>query len=99
MSVEPQIPILYKSGAAYFTETSKSLSLRWLALYPCGTVTHTSKALDALSQIYEFGIGVEPDKGKALFWKKKYCDVTGTAPGDVGITRDQLVSPEPQETE
>lgn len=80
----------------YGVEPNYAEGYKWL--YKAALKDHP-KALDALSQIYEFGIGVEPDKGKALFWKKKYCDVTGTAPGDVGITRDQLVSPEPQETE
>lgn len=57
------------------------------------------RAIDAMSQIYEFGIGVEADKNKALYWKKLYCDITGTNPDDVGIKREDLYAIDPFDNE
>lgn len=55
-----------------------------------------AKAIDAMSQIYENGLGVEPSSEKAEYWKKKYCEVTGTAPDKVGLshTEDLIVKTE-----
>ncbi len=49
-----------------------------------------AKAIDAMSQIYENGLGVEPSHEKAEFWKKKYCEVTGTSPDKVGLKEGDL---------
>lgn len=56
------------------------------------------RAIDAMSQIYEFGIGVPADKEKAAYWKKRYCEVTGTSPSDVGLKREDLRAAAPEET-
>ncbi|MBQ7227003.1 MAG: sel1 repeat family protein [Clostridia bacterium] len=47
-----------------------------------------AKAMDAMSQIYEVGIGVPADKAKAEYWKKEYCKVTGVKPEEVGLKRE-----------
>ena len=53
------------------------------------------KALDAMSQIFEFGIGVEANADKSKYWKKLYCEATGTSPEDVGLKREEVVSVQP----
>ncbi len=49
-----------------------------------------AKALDAMSQIYENGLGVEPNADKAEFWKRKYCEVTGTPLEKAGLHEGDL---------
>lgn len=39
------------------------------------------KAIDAMVQIYEGGIGVPEDKGKAEFWRERYRKVAGVGIG------------------
>mgnify|MGYP002793458709 FL=1 len=39
------------------------------------------KAIDAMVQIYEGGIGVPEDKGKAAFWRDRYKKVVGAKAG------------------
>lgn len=53
-----------------------------------------AKAMDAMSQIFELGIGTQPDKAKAEYWKKEYCKKTGTKPEDVGLSRESVQSEE-----
>ncbi len=40
------------------------------------------KAIDAMVQIYEGGIGVPEDKGKAEFWRERYRKVAGVGIGE-----------------
>lgn len=56
-----------------------------------------ARAVDAMSQIYEFGIGLPADKAKADFWKKKYCEITGAKPEEVGLKRVSFVDEESTE--
>ena len=70
-----------------------------LALIYKAALKDHPRAIDAMSQIYEAGIGVEADKGKSDYWKKRYCEVTGTSPADVGLKREELVAAPKEEEE
>lgn len=53
------------------------------------------KAIDAMIQIYENGIGVVADKDKAKFWRDRLAKVTGaTVSGDKQSLFDYVASPE-----
>lgn len=79
----------YKYGVccvnAYGIEQDCAEGYKWI--YKAALKDH-AKAIDAMSQIYEMGLGVLPDKNKALFWKQKYCEVAGVSPEEVGIKND-----------
>lgn len=63
-------------------------------IYKAALKNH-AKAIDAMAQIYEYGIGVDANADKAKYWKKLYCEVTGTAPEEVGLKREEVVSAQP----
>ena len=51
-----------------------SVGFNWI--YQAALSDHP-KAIDAMVQIYEGGIGVPEDKAKAKFWRERYRKVTG----------------------
>lgn len=81
---EYQYGVCYING--YGVQSDFAEGYKWI--YKAALRNH-AKAIDAMAQIYENGLGVEPNADKAAYWKKIYCDVTGTKMSDVGLTREE----------
>lgn len=53
-----------------------------------------AKAYDAMAQIYIYGLGVPMSKEKALYFRKRYCDIKGEDYGEYGVTGDETIDPD-----
>jgi len=83
---EYQYGVCFVNG--YGVEIDHEAGRNWI--YRAALKDH-ARAVDAMSQIYEFGIGIDADRAKAEFWKKKYCELTGAKPEEVGLKRELFV--------
>ena len=54
----------------------------------------SAKAYDALSQIYQLGLGVTANEEKMLYFRKCYCDIKGLEYDEFGVTGDETVEPD-----
>lgn len=91
---EYQYGVCFVNGYGVPSDTEEGY--KWI--YKAALKNHP-KAIDAMSQIFEYGIGVEANADKAKYWKKLYCEVTGTSPEEVGLKREEVVSAQPFEFE